>query len=107
MNKILELKLEDLEFKKFSDLPRIKENDSEGINEFLNHFDQNINKSNHYYIIIYKKTIAGKQLKLLSPKLYFDLDYIKMKIYLNGYLKLNHNSTFSSYSFDTSIFNKQ
>lgn len=103
MDKTLKVQLEDLEFKKYSDLPKIKETDLDGFNNFIESFNQN--KSNEYYIIIYKKRVNGKLLKLSSQKIYFDLDYIRMKIYLNGFLNIRHNSIFSSYSFDLFIFN--
>ncbi|MDI9312815.1 MAG: hypothetical protein QM535_21575 [Limnohabitans sp.] len=81
-------------------MPKVIESDLDGIHNF----DRPKNISNDdYYIIVYKKRINGKLLKLSSQKIYADLDYIRMKIYLNGFLALRHNSTFSSYSFDLSI----
>ena len=100
MDKVLKVNFDDLVFKKFSSLPKTVETDLDGVVFSDEDYCNKKANTNNYYVIIYEKKINDKIFKLISSKLYFDLDYLKIKIYMNGSIEIRHNYNFSLYSYN-------
>jgi hypothetical protein len=73
--------------------------------------DRNFNrifekKSNsNYSILIYKLKIGNNEIKLMSPMLDIDIDNLKIKLYIKGFVNIRYEENFSSYYYDLDFLN--
>lgn len=61
-------------------------------------------KSN-YSVIIYELNIRNTIIKLISPKLEIDMDNLKIKLYLQGFVNIRHEKNFTSYYYELGFLN--